>query len=125
MHRLFIALLLIFPIQAFAVYDGKNTAPESSKEIEYSEIKDFEQHKVEIQSLLNTQRIDIIRLKEQFSIVREYNDDFLTVILWSLGVLMTLTIVLLGFNWFQNSRAIRRDLDSIKTELVSSLALSK
>lgn len=124
MLRLFMALILLLPIQAIAI-SSENPLPDSSKPVEYSVIKGGEHQKVEIQAILNTQQIEIFGLKEQFSIVREYNDDFLAVVLWSLGVVLTLTIVLLGFNWFQNTRAIRREFDLIKTEIHSSISLSK
>lgn len=59
----------------------------------------------------------ISRLEQQFSIVRDYNDDFLAVVLWTLGTVGGLTLLLIGFNWFQSSRTLRRELDALKAEL--------
>lgn len=65
-----------------------------------------------------TKRID--NLESQFQIVRDYSDDFLSVVLWSLTTIISVTVVLLGLNWFQSSRALKRELESIKLEIESS-----
>lgn len=125
MLKLVIALFLLLPIQVFAVSTKIDTKADQKEIIDHDDVLDVGNELRETQTLLNTQQLEIIRLGEQLSVVREYNDDFIAVILWSLGVLLALTIVLLGFNWFQNSRAIKRELGSIKIELESAMALSK
>lgn len=125
MLKLVVALFLVFPIQVVAVSNEIDTKIDQIEVIDHGAVLEVKNELVEAQTLLNTQQLEIMRLGEQLSVVREYNDDFIAVILWSLGVLLALTIVLLGFNWFQNSRAIKRELGSIKTELESSIALLK
>lgn len=61
-------------------------------------------------------------LTDQFQIIRDYNDDFMSIVIWSLSVVATLAVLLIGFNWFQNSRALRREFESLENELRSKLA---
>jgi len=115
-----ITLFLILPLHAGASPKLEESA--SPKKLEHVEQAG---DKIEALALMKEQQTELLLLKEQFLIVREFNDDFLAIVLWSLSVLLTLTIVLLGFNWFQGSRAIKRELASINTELNSSIEISK
>ena len=61
------------------------------------------------------------RVENQFAIIRDYNDDFLAVIYWSLAAVVTVAILLIGFNWFQNSRLQKREFDSLKNEMIEMI----
>lgn len=64
------------------------------------------------------------RLKQvetEFSVIRDYNDDFLAVIGWALGFVGTITVVLISFNWFQNSKLQKREFDSLKNEMIDMI----
>lgn len=68
---------------------------------------------------------DAIRdLKEQVSIVsaqrdesRAFQSDLLTTVYWSLGVVVTLFALLLGFNWWSGYRIYERERATLKGEL--------
>jgi len=64
------------------------------------------------------------RLEDQFAVVREYNDDFLSVVLWALGAVGTVTLALIGFNWFQSSRLLKKEFDAFRTEVNANLSSS-
>ena len=61
------------------------------------------------------------RVEDQFAIIRDYNDDFLAVIYWSLGIIGAMTVVLIGFNWFQNSKLQKREFDSLKNKMIEMI----
>lgn len=61
------------------------------------------------------------RVEIQLSVIRDYNDDFLAVIGWALGIVGTMTVVLIGFNWFQNSKLQKREFDSLKNEMIGMI----
>ncbi len=46
----------------------------------------------------------------------------MSVVLWSLGAVVGLTILLAGFNWFQNNRMLQRELESVRSELKALIA---
>ena len=62
------------------------------------------------------------RLEATVELIREYNDDFMSVVLWSLGAVVGLTILLAGFNSFQNNRMLQRELESVRSELKALIA---
>ena len=57
------------------------------------------------------------RLETAIQLIKEYNDDFLAVILWSLATLSGLAALLVGFNWFQSNRLLRGEIESLRAEL--------
>jgi hypothetical protein len=62
------------------------------------------------------------RLEAQFAVVRDYNDDFMSVLIWGLGTVGTIAVVLIGLNWFQSTRALRREFEVLKAELTGSVS---
>lgn len=71
----------------------------------------------------DARRID--SLEAQLSVISEYNDDFLSLVVWSLSTVGAITIVLIGFNWFQSNRALKKEFDALQTELSQRLAADK
>lgn len=64
------------------------------------------------------------RLKQveiEFSVIRDYNDDFIALIVSSLAFLCMITVLLIGYNWFQtrkDSESKKREFDSLKNEMI-------
>lgn len=61
------------------------------------------------------ERID--RLETSLQIVRDYNDDFLNVVLWSLTAVFGLAVFLVGASWFQSNRILRSEVEALRSEL--------
>lgn len=59
----------------------------------------------------------LTRVEDTIQVIRDYNDDFLSLVTWSLTTVVMLVALLLGFNWFQNQRSLRRELESLRAEL--------
>lgn len=66
----------------------------------------------------NVELVDrVSRLENQFTIVRDYDNEFISIVLWSLGTVLTITLVLIGFNWFQSNRALKNEIESLRGEI--------
>ena len=63
------------------------------------------------------ERLD--KVETTLEVIREYNDDLLSIVSWSLGTLFATALLLVGFNWFQSNRLLRRDVESLRAELRS------
>jgi hypothetical protein len=63
----------------------------------------------------------VIQVENQLSIIRDYNDDFMSVILWSLGTVAGIALILIGFNWFQSTRTLKAEFGALKEEFMASL----
>ena len=64
-------------------------------------------------------------LEAQFNLVREYNDDFLSVIIWSLSSIGTMMVVLIGLNWFQSNRALKKEFEALQRDLAQTMGASQ
>lgn len=51
----------------------------------------------------------------------DHNDKLLSTVYWSLGVIFTITILLIGFGWFANFKIYERDKDIIRQEITGHL----
>lgn len=65
--------------------------------------------------------VRVERMEAMLKVVMDYNDDILSVVFWSLSAVFGITLVLIGFNWFQSSRILRREFDSLREELSHEL----
>lgn len=63
-----------------------------------------------------TTNTEVVELRAQLAVVRDYQDRFIGVVLWSLGAVVTMTIGLLAFGWFTNKVNYERDRDSVRQE---------
>jgi len=61
------------------------------------------------------------RLEAALLVVRDYNDDFMSVIVWSLSSVCALYLLLVGFNWFQSVKIIKRDFLSLESDLRNTI----
>lgn len=61
---------------------------------------------------------EALALRAQIEIMRQYDQRLLATVYWSLGVLATITIFLIGFGWFANFRLYERDKISLRQELM-------
>src|SRR6266581_4289412 len=66
----------------------------------------------------------LIALRAQLELMRSFQDSLLSTVYWSLGVLLVIVAVLVGFGWFANFRVYQRDLEGLKRELEVLVAKS-
>lgn len=59
-------------------------------------------------------------LKSQLEVTRSFQSDVLTTVYWALGFLGTLTVVLIGYNWFTNFRIYQREKQALLQELMQA-----
>jgi len=64
---------------------------------------------------------EIATLRAQLQIIRDYNDDFLSTVHWSLATVFTVVALLIGFSWYANFRLSARERAALKQELQGSL----
>lgn len=53
-------------------------------------------------------------LKNQINLITSYQDKLLSTVYWSLGGIITLTVLLIGFNWFINVRNQDKEIENLK-----------
>lgn len=93
---IFITLIISFPYDTCESYSADNAAVSS-----------------------NTQNSgETLALRAQIEIMRQYDQRLLSTVYWSLGVLATVTILLIGFGWFANFRLYERDKIALRQELI-------
>lgn len=64
---------------------------------------------------------EVARLETEVRLLREFHEHLLATVLWSLGVTLTIAILLVGYNWYNNVRAYERDKEAMQRELQVSL----
>ena len=64
---------------------------------------------------------DVTLLKNQISLMREFNQHILSTVYWSLGTIVLIAILLVGFSWFTNYRMYERELAALRQELIGFL----
>ncbi len=72
----------------------------------------------------NTKAEEIAVLKAQVGMMQDFNQHILATVYWSLGVVVLLGGLLVGFGWFTNYKIHERELASLQQEL-SNLIESK
>jgi hypothetical protein len=72
-----------------------------------------------------SQGIEIELLKAQLSDARGFQSDLLSTVYWSLGVVVGIVALLVGYNWFTNFKIYEREkaslLEELKTQLASTM----
>jgi hypothetical protein len=63
----------------------------------------------------------VVALRAQNAIIREYQQDLLTTVYWSLGGLGVIAGLLLGFGWFANFRIYERDKAALRQDILGVL----
>lgn len=66
--------------------------------------------------LTNEQQVEI--LERQLATTETFLDEILNTVYWSLGILVTLAVLLVGFGWFSNFKVYERDKKALKSELL-------
>ena len=64
---------------------------------------------------------EVIILKAQISLMREFNQHILSTVYWSLGTIVVIAILLVGFSWFTNYRMYEREVKALRQELIGYL----
>jgi hypothetical protein len=64
---------------------------------------------------------DVTVLKAQLSLMREFNQNILSTVYWSLGTIVLIVILLVSFSWFTNYRMYERELAALRQELIGLL----
>ena len=59
----------------------------------------------------------VANLKEQKEIIESYHDSILDTIFFAIGAVFTLTILLLGYSWWFNTRTYEKEKVALKEEL--------
>ncbi len=104
MRKLILAFsCILVATMAYATTPTKNAAPPSQ-----------EKNVVQLQE-------QVSHVENQLTIIRDYNDDFMSVILWSLGTVGAIAVVLIGFNWFQSTRTLKAEFSALREEFLASL----
>lgn len=62
------------------------------------------------------QNEEILLLKVQLQTTREYQQQFLSVVLWSLGSIIALAVGLAAFNWYSSKISYERELEALSRE---------
>src|SRR6266566_7550202 len=64
----------------------------------------------------------LVALRAQLELTRSFQADLLSTVYWSLGVVLVIVVLLVGFGWFANFRVYQRDLEGLKRELETFVA---
>lgn len=119
MHTVSLKGLLVFLLFIFicGIGYGKDAKKNHSitKEIVVNEFVTKEEYAAVItdlkslKSTIETNQTYITKLDAQNKLMREYHDSLIDMVLWSLGVVVTLAIGLAGFNWWANNKLYESD----------------
>ncbi len=61
--------------------------------------------------------LELELLQNQNELIKEYQSSLLSTVYWSLSALMTITVLLIGFGWWSNSRMHEKDKERLKDEV--------
>jgi hypothetical protein len=75
------------------------------------------------QSTQNKNKIERIELQLQF--MEKYDSRLISTVYWSLGTVVTIAILLVGFGWFANFRIHERDKSAMMQEINGQFATEK
>lgn len=62
-------------------------------------------------------------LNEQLNMHREFHASLLSTVHWTLATIVTIGVLLIGYNWFSNFKTYERDKESFKSEMRSANAI--
>ena len=68
-------------------------------------------------SVSPTPNPEVIALRAQLEIMRQYDGRILSTVYWSLGVIATLVLLLAGYGWYTNYRVYERDKTAMQQDL--------
>ncbi|WP_111854794.1 hypothetical protein [Acinetobacter oleivorans] len=64
-------------------------------------------------------------LKAQVEVMKSYQDKFLTTVYWSLGTVLGIVILLIGYNWFTNFKSQEKEVQTLKNFIQNELNQKK
>ncbi len=70
---------------------------------------------------LSSVTLQLTQLQNEMEIVKSYSSQFLQTIYWSLGVVASIALILVGFGWFTNFRLLDQEKKSIRSEMQTTL----
>lgn len=65
---------------------------------------------------LSNQAEELRVLKAQLSTTQEYQDQFISMVQWSLGAVLAMALGLAAFNWYSSKASYERDIASLRQE---------
>ncbi len=66
--------------------------------------------------------LQVAVLRAQLATMRDHNDQLLATVFWALGTVAGLAVLLVGYNWFTQSRAYERDQVALRQALTDALS---
>ena len=67
------------------------------------------------------QNNDLELLNNKVDIMSEYNDRLMNTVQWTIGIVITVLIVILGANWFTSYRQIRSEVETFKAAILLNI----
>ena len=71
--------------------------------------------------IFQEQQNDLELLNNKVDIMSEYSDRLMSTVQWTIGIVITVLIVILGANWFTTFRQIRADVETFKAATLLNL----
>lgn len=65
--------------------------------------------------IIQQQKNDLELLKNKVDIMSEYNNRLMSTVQWTIGIVITILVVILGANWFTSYKQINSEVESFKT----------
>lgn len=78
-----------------------------------------------LQKNLEAANTQIEVLKAQVEVMKSYQDNFLTTVYWSLGGVVSIVFILVGYNWFTNFKNQEKEIQLLKDTIAKELKVSK
>lgn len=64
---------------------------------------------------------EVIALRAQIEIMRQYDQKLLDTVYWALGVLVGITLLVVGLGWYTNFKVYKRDVEDLKRDFKNEL----
>lgn len=58
---------------------------------------------------------ELVALRGQVELIREYNERILNTVYWALGGMLTVLTLIVGFGWYANFRSYKRDVEELQS----------
>lgn len=68
-----------------------------------------------------TDAAKIAALESEVQVFREFTENFLSTVYFSLGTVIVVLFAMVGFGWYQNSRSYERDKEALRQQLEAAL----
>ncbi|MDC5235405.1 hypothetical protein OHX09_12430 [Acinetobacter baumannii] len=78
-----------------------------------------------LQKNLEAANTQIEVLKGQVEVMKSYQDNFLTTVYWSLGAVLGIVVLLIGYNWFTNFKSQEKEIVALKSLIQNELNQKK